>query len=106
MTSQVCDTNEKKFLFVSQTRWINFCHGQVKANFYALHWIDTGQNKKILPSRFKWYTDMNPHILSQHYHQIILYKIEGRKNLNNEEYAEDENYCNVDSDNSDDDDNQ
>ena len=48
---------------------------------------------------------MNPHLLSQHYHQIILYKIEARKNINCDEYVEDENYYNVNSDDSDDDDN-
>ena len=41
---------------------------------------------------------MNPHLLSEHDHQIILDKIEGRENINHEEYLEDENYHNVDSD--------
>ena len=48
---------------------------------------------------------MNPHLLYEHYHQIILDKIEGRENINNEEYVQDENYYNVDSDDSDDGDN-
>ena len=48
---------------------------------------------------------MNPHLLSEHYHQIILDKIEARENLNHDEYVEDENYYNVDSDDSDDYDN-
>ena len=55
-----------------------------------------------LPSRFKGHTDMNPHLLSEHDHQILLDKIEGRENLNNEKYVEDENYYNVDGDDSDD----
>ena len=58
-----------------------------------------------MPSRFKIYADMNPHLLSEHNHQIILDKIEARENLNHDEYVEDENYYNVDSDDSDDDDN-
>ena len=48
---------------------------------------------------------MNPHLLSKHDHQIILDKIEARENINHDEYAEDENYHNVNSDDSDDDDN-
>ena len=58
-----------------------------------------------LPSCFKGYTDMNPNLLSEHNHQIILDKIEARENINHDECVEDENYCNVDSDDSDDDDN-
>ena len=48
---------------------------------------------------------MNPHLLSEHNHQIILDKNEARENLNHDEYVEDENCYNVDSDDSDDDDN-
>ena len=48
---------------------------------------------------------MNPHLWSEHDHQIILDKIEARENLNHDEYVEDENYYNVDIDYSDDDDN-
>ena len=44
---------------------------------------------------------MNPHLLSEYDHQIILDQIEGRKNINHDEYVEDENYYNVDSDYSD-----
>ena len=58
-----------------------------------------------LPSRFKGYAFMNPNLLYKHDHQIILDKIEERENLNHEEYVEDENYYNVDSDDSDDDNN-
>ena len=47
---------------------------------------------------------MNPHLLSEHDHQIILNKIEARDNLNHDEYVEDENYYNVDSADYDDDD--
>ena len=32
---------------------------------------------------------MNPSLLSEHDHQIILDNIEGRENLNHEEYVED-----------------
>ena len=48
---------------------------------------------------------MNPHLLSEHDHQIILDKFSRRKNINHEEYVEDENYYNLDSDDYDDDDN-
>ena len=48
---------------------------------------------------------MNPHLLSEHYHQIVLNIIEGGENINHDEYVEDEKYYNVDSDDSDDDDN-
>ena len=48
---------------------------------------------------------MNPHLLSEHNHQIILNKIKTRENLNHDEYVEDENYYNVDSYDSDYDDN-
>ena len=48
---------------------------------------------------------MNPHLLSEHNHQIILDNIEARDNLNHDEYVEDKNYYNIDSDDSDDDDN-
>ena len=58
-----------------------------------------------LPSRFKIYVDTNPHTSSKHDHRIILDHIEERENLNHDEYVEDENDYNVDSDDSDDDDN-
>ena len=57
------------------------------------------------PSRFKGYSDINTHLLSEHDHHIILDKIEARENLTHYEYMEDGNYYNVDSDDSDDDDN-
>ena len=48
---------------------------------------------------------MNLHVLSEHDHQIILNKIGAIENINHDEYVEDKNYYNVDSDDSDDDDN-
>ena len=42
-----------------------------------------------LPSRFKRYADMNPHLLSEQDHQIVLDKIEAREHLNHDEYVED-----------------
>ena len=47
---------------------------------------------------------MNPNLLSEHDHQIILDEIEAGENINHNEYVEDGNYYNVDSDDSDDDD--
>ena len=48
---------------------------------------------------------MNPHLLSEHGHQIILDKIEAREDINHDEYVEYENYYNIYIDDSDDDDN-
>ena len=70
-----------------------------------IEFIQDNNTENKLPSRFKGYANMNPHLLSEHDHQIILDKIEGRENLNHDEYVEDEKYYNVDSDDSDDDDN-
>ena len=67
--------------------------------------IQDNNTTNKLPSGFKGYADMNPNLLSEHNHKIILDKIEGRENLNHEEYVEDENDYNIDSDDSDDDDN-
>ena len=44
---------------------------------------------------------MNPRLLFVHNHQVILEKIEARENLNHDEYVEEEDYYNVDSDESD-----
>ena len=43
----------------------------------------------------------DPCLLSEHDHQVILGKIEARENLNHDEYVEEEDYYNVDSDESD-----
>ena len=56
-------------------------------------------NKLLL--RYKGYAKMKPCLLSVHNHQIILGKIEVRENLNHDEYVEEEDYYNVDSDDSD-----
>ena len=58
-----------------------------------------------LPLRYKGYADMNPCLLSVHDHQVILGKIEAREIINHDEYVEEEYYYNVDSDESDIDDN-
>ena len=44
---------------------------------------------------------MNPCLLSVHNHQVILEKIEARESLNHDEYVEEEDYYNVDIDESD-----
>ena len=44
---------------------------------------------------------MNPCLLSVHNQQVILGKVEARENLNHDEYVEEEDYYNVDSDESD-----
>ena len=70
-----------------------------------IEFIQDNNRLHKLPSRFKEYADMNPNLLSEHNHQIILDKIEAKEDLNHDEYVEDENYYNIDSDNSDDSDN-
>ena len=79
----------------------------VKLKQVVVPYIELSQNNNTtnnLPSRFKGYAGMNPHLLSEHNHLIILDKIEARENLNQDEYVEDENDYNVDQDYSDDDD--
>ena len=65
--------------------------------------VQNNNTANKLPSHFKLYADVNPHSLSEHDHQVILDKIEAKENLNHDECVEDENYYNVDSDDSDDD---
>ena len=66
--------------------------------------IQENNTTNKFPSRLKGYADINPKLLYKHDHKIILDKIEGRENLNHDEYVEDKNYYNVDSDDSDNDD--
>ena len=63
--------------------------------------IQDNNTTNKLPLRYKVYADMNPHLLSVHDHQVILERIEARENINHDEYAEEEDYYNVDSDESD-----
>ena len=63
--------------------------------------IQDNNTTNKLPLRYKGYADMNPSLLSVHYHQVILEKIKARENLNHDEYVEEEDYYNVDSDDSD-----
>ena len=72
-------------------------------NYIELIQDNNATNK--LSSRFKGYANMNPYLWSEHDHQIILDRIEARENINHKEYVEDENYYNVDSNDSNDDDN-
>ena len=67
--------------------------------------IQDNNTTNKLTLRYKGYADMNPPLLSVHYHQVILGKIEARENLNHDEYVEEEYYYNVDSDDFYDDDN-
>ena len=67
----------------------------VKLKQFVMTYIELIQDnntKKKLISSFKGLSDMNPHLLSEQDHQIILDKIEARENLNQGEYVEDENY--------------
>ena len=76
----------------------------VKLEFFLMPLIELIQDNNTtnkLPLRYNGYADMNPHLLSVHDHQVILGKIEARENLNHDEYVEEENYYNVDSDESD-----
>ena len=67
--------------------------------------IQDNNTTNKLPLRYKGYADMNPRLLFVHDHQVILEKVEARENLNHDEYVEEEDYYNVDSDESDIDDN-
>ena len=49
--------------------------------------IQDNNTTNKFPSRFKGYADMNPHLLSEHDHLIILDKIEARENFNHDEYV-------------------
>ena len=66
-----------------------------------IEFIQENNTTNKLPLLYKGYADMKPCLLSVHNHQVILEKIEARENLNHDEYAEEENYYNVDSDDSD-----
>ena len=63
--------------------------------------IKENNTTNTLPLRYKGYTDMNHCLLSVHNHKVVLEKIEARGNLNHDEYVEEEDYYNVDSDESD-----
>ena len=105
MSRQVYDTNEKTSYWHHEPD--EAISGVVKSKQVVMRYIELIQENNTtneLLSRFKGYADMNPHLLSEHDHQIILDQIEARENLNHDEYMEDENYYNVDSDDSYDDD--
>ena len=63
--------------------------------------IQENNTTNNLPLRYKVYSEMNPCLLSVHNHQVILENVEARENLNHDEYVEEEDYYNVDSDDSD-----
>ena len=63
--------------------------------------IQENNTTNKLPLRYKGYADMNPCLLSGHDHQVILEIIEARENINHDEYVEEEDYYNIDSDESD-----
>ena len=63
--------------------------------------IQENNTTNNLPLHYKGYADMNPRLLSVHDHQFILEKIEARENLHHDEYVEEEDYYNVNSDESD-----
>ena len=80
----------------------------VKLKQVVMHYIEFIQDNNItnnLPLRFKGYADMNHCLLSEHNHTLISDKIEARENINYDEYVGDENNYNVDSYDSDDNDN-
>ena len=67
----------------------------------VVEFIQDNNTTNKLPLRYKGYADMNPCLLSVHDHQVILEEIEARKHINHYEYVEEEDYYNVDSDESD-----
>ena len=66
-----------------------------------IEFIQENNTTNKLPLRYKGYADMKPCLLSVHNYQVIFEKIEARENLNHDEYVEEEDYYNVDSDDSD-----
>ena len=67
--------------------------------------IQDNNTTNKFPLFYKVYADMNPRLLSVHDHQVILKKIQARENIYRDEYVEEEYYDNVDSDESNIDDN-
>ena len=53
--------------------------------------LDEAIKLNNLPSRLIGYDDMNPHLLYEQDHQIILDKIEAREEPNHDEYVKDKN---------------
>ena len=51
-----------------------------------LEFIQYNNTTNKLPLRYKGYADMNPRLMSVQNHQVILEKIEARKNINHDEY--------------------
>ena len=79
----------------------------VKLKQVVMHFIELIQESNITDKfrlRYKRYAYMNPHLLSENNHKIMLDIIEARENINHDDYTEDENLNNVDSDDYDDDD--
>ena len=59
----------------------------VKLKEFLMTYIELIQDNNTtnkFPSRFKGYADMNPHLISEHDHQIILDNIEERENPNHD----------------------
>ena len=63
--------------------------------------IQENNTTNKLPLSYKGYADMNACLLSVHDDKVTLGKIEARENINHDEYVEEEDYYNVDSDESD-----
>ena len=102
LSIQVYDSNEKNLPLVSRDKRSNPCHGEVKQVVLPIiELIQENNTTNKLPLRYKRYADMNPCLLSIHDHKVILEKFEARENLNYDEYVEEEDYYNVDSDESD-----
>ena len=62
--------------------------------------IQDNNTTNKLPLRYKGYADMKPCLLYVNNHKVILEKIEAIENINHDEYVEEEDYYNVDSDDS------
>ena len=100
--SQIYDNNKKTSYWYHNTdEAIPFMAKLKHIMMPYIELIQDNNTTKRLPSRFKGYAYMNLHLLSKHDHKIILDQIEARENLNHDEYVEEENYYNVDSDESD-----
>ena len=102
MSSQVYDSNEKKSHWYHETnKEITVIVKLKQVVMPLIELIQENNTTNKSPLRYKGYTDMKPCLLSVHNNQVILGKIEARENLNHNAYEGEEDYYNVDSDESD-----
>ena len=82
-------------LVINLTQLSSFCQQSSRYSHNSPH-----DNECLDSNHINSYSN-DPCLLSEHDHQVILENYEARENLNHEEYVEEEDYYNVDSDESD-----